>query len=187
MGLAHLRVPQMHLPIEMVGQAPIIIQPAQVGTTHIADLQLLMPARPARIVQVLEVALLVGAGVQGLLQLVMLLDGERDAAHLAHGLDLQQARLDGAVEAADRLQQRVRLPDLVRVLLEPALHAVDAPVAFVDVLAHLPEIVEVEAPPFLLLGRGFLVFGPQRFRVRSRAGADVLLGVREEVVRTCAH
>lgn len=43
--LPHLRIAQMHLPIEVIRQSPIIIQSTQIRATHVTDLQLLVTRR----------------------------------------------------------------------------------------------------------------------------------------------
>ena len=138
MRLAHLRIAQMHLAVEVICQTTIIVEAAEVGAADVADLQLLVAAGARGVVERLELALLVGPAGQRLLQPVVLLHRDRHAAQLAQRLDLLQPGVDAAVERADLLEQCVRLSDLVRVLLESPLHVLDAPVALVDVLFHLP-------------------------------------------------
>lgn len=78
----------------------------------------------------------------------------------------------------------VSLPDLIGRLLQPSLRSIDPPVALIDVLLHISHVVVLE-PIFALVGRGF-IFGLERFAMDLGAGPEVLLGVREEVVRACA-
>lgn len=39
---AHFCISQMHFPEEVVSQSPVVVQPTEVGTAYIADLQLLV-------------------------------------------------------------------------------------------------------------------------------------------------
>jgi hypothetical protein len=55
------------------------------------------------------------------------------------------------------------------------------------VLLHVPKIIELESPSLLLVVWGILVFGPESLVVDLVAGANVVLGVGEEVVRTLAY
>jgi len=173
----------MHLPIKMIRQPPIIIQPTQIRAAHIADLQLLVAAGPRRIGQGLELRLVLGLCEQGGADPHVLLEGARDQARRAQDLDLEQARLDARGEVADLLQQRVGLADLVGRLLEAALRRVDASVALVDVLLQVAQVVELEG----VRRRVGLVLVFQRLAVDFGAGPEVLLRVREEVVRAGAH
>lgn len=78
----------------------------------------------------------------------------------------------------------IGLPDLIWRLLQSSLRRVDPPVALIDILLHISHIVVFESV-FALVRRGF-IFGLERFAMDLGAGAEVLLGVCEEVVRTCA-
>jgi len=80
--------------------------------------------------------------------------------------------------------QGIGLPDFIGRLLQPPLRRVDSPVALVNVLLHVPHVVVLE--PVLALVRRALVFRFQRLAVHLGAGAEVLLGVGEEVVRAGA-
>lgn len=82
--------------------------------------------------------------------------------------------------------QVVRLSNLIRRLLEPSLSGVDATIAFVNVLLHVPEVVVLEAVLLLLARRGRLPFRLQRLAVHLGTWPQVLLRVREQVVRTRA-
>ena len=55
--LAHIRISHVHLPEEMVCQAAVIIETAQVCTANVAHLELLMPGWAGGILEVLQVAL----------------------------------------------------------------------------------------------------------------------------------
>ncbi|KAL1842549.1 hypothetical protein VTK73DRAFT_3089 [Phialemonium thermophilum] len=82
--------------------------------------------------------------------------------------------------------QNVRLADLVGRLLQASLGGVDAAVAVVDVLLQVAQVVVLEAVLLaLVLGQG-LVLVLERLGVHLGAGAQVLLGVGEEVVRAGA-
>lgn len=43
--LAHLGVAKMHFSVKVVGQAAVVVEPTQVGATHVAYLQLLVARR----------------------------------------------------------------------------------------------------------------------------------------------
>ena len=79
----------------------------------------------------------------------------------------------------------ISLPDFIWCLLQSSLRGIDSPVTLIDVLLHISHIVILE-PVLALVGRGF-IFGFERFAMDLGAGAEVLFGVRKEVVRTCAN
>lgn len=91
---------------------------------------------------------------------------------------------EGGRVAGSSTHQGIGLPDFIGRLLQPPLRRVDPPVALVNVLLHVPHVVVLE--PVLALVRRALVFRFQRLAVHFRAGAEVLLGVGEEVVRAGA-
>lgn len=170
-GLAHLRVAQMHLAVEMVGQAAVVIQPGEVGAADVADLELLVAGGTGGVGEGLELALALHLGLGGLAHLEELVVGAADLAQVAEDLDLLQAAVDGVAQVGDGLQQHVGLADLVGGLLEAALGGVDAPVALLDVLLQVPGVVDVEA---VLLAGGLgegLVFGLERLGVDPGARA----------------
>lgn len=134
----------MHLPIKMIRQPAIIIQPTQIRTTHIADLQFLVSARARRIRQRLELRLVLRLRKQGGADAHVFLEGARDQTRRAEDLDLEQARLDARGEVGDLLEQGVCLADLVWGFFEAALGGVDAAVAFVDVFLEVAQVVEFE-------------------------------------------
>lgn len=78
----------------------------------------------------------------------------------------------------------VGLPDLIWRLFQSSLRSIDPPVALIDVFLHISHIVVLETV-LALVGRGFILRF-ERFAMDLGAGSKVLLGVREEVVRTCA-
>lgn len=82
--------------------------------------------------------------------------------------------------------QGVGLADLLGRLLEAALGLVDLAVAAVDVVLHVAQVVEVEAPAALLVGIGLGVLGLEGLVVDLGAGAELVLGVGEEVVGAVA-
>ena len=85
----------MHLSIKMVRQPPIIIQPRQIRTTHIADLQLLVAARPRCIRERLEFGLVLGLGEQRRADTDVFFQGARDEGGCAEDFDFEEAGLDG--------------------------------------------------------------------------------------------
>lgn len=148
----------MHLPIKMVRQSAIVVQPTQIRTTDIAHLQLLVPARPAGITERLELPLLVSLLLHRSSDPEELLVGPADLALLPQDLDLHQAALHALTQVADCLEQRIRLADLVGSLLQSALRDVNPAVALVDVLLQVTHVVILEAPFLLLRERRGLVF-----------------------------
>lgn len=74
----------------------------------------------------------------------MLIKGARHEARATEDFDLEKAGLDGGCEVGDLLEQGVGLADLVGGLLEAALGGVNAPVAVVDVLLEIAQVVEFE-------------------------------------------
>lgn len=177
----------MHLTIEVVRQPAIVVEPAEVCAADVADLQLLVARGPAGVGEGLEVSLALLLGLLGLADLEVLLDGARDAPFLGQDGDLEQACVDGLGDVGDLLQQRVRLPDLVGRLLEPALRRVDPAVALVDVLLHVAHVVVLEPELGLFLAVEPLPFALERLAVHFWAGSEVLLCVGEEVVGAGAN
>lgn len=80
----------------------------------------------------------------------------------------------------------IRLPNLIRRLLQPPLGDINPAIALVNVLLHIAHVVEVEAPFVLLRGRRDLVLRLEALAVHLGARAEVLLCVGEEVVRACS-
>ena len=174
----------------MIRQPPIIIQPREIRPTDVADLQLLMPARSTRITQRPQLPVLLRQAHPRPHDVrVVIHQRLRHVPELGQRLDLEQAGIDRAAELRDLPQQAVRLPDLVRRLLQPALGGLDPPVALVDVPLQVVPVVPREAgEPLLvpLLGRERQVLGLERFRVDFGTGAGALADVGEEVVRAVA-
>lgn len=82
--------------------------------------------------------------------------------------------------------QCIGLPDFLRRLLQSSLRGVNLPIATVNVVLHVPHIVEFESPAALLARVGFLVLGLERFVVHFWAGTQLILGVCEQVVGAVA-
>lgn len=96
----------MHLAVEVVGQAAIVVEAAQVGAAHVADLQLLVARGARRVGQGLEFALAVGFRLGRLAHAEELVLGARDFGHGAEDLDFEEAVGDGGVEFRDALELR---------------------------------------------------------------------------------
>ncbi len=186
-GLAHLGVTKVHLSIEVIRQSSIVVEPRQIRSADVADLQLLVAGWTTGVAEILKLTLAFGLRLRGLAYTEELLIGPRHLAQLAQDLHLGQPAVDSGVEFRDGLEEHVGLADLVGGLLQPSLRGLDPAVALVDVLLQVPEVVVLEA---VLLLRGLgerFVFCLQRLGVHLGTRADVLLGVREEVVRTGAY
>lgn len=84
----------MHLPIEMIREPTIVIQPAQIRAAHVAHLELLMARRAGGVGQGLELALFFLFGGFGDADFVVLRDGEGDAGGFAEDGDFEEARVD---------------------------------------------------------------------------------------------
>lgn len=83
--------------------------------------------------------------------------------------------------------QCICLPDLLRRLLQPPLGRVNLAVTAVDVMLHVSHVVELEAPPALLVCVCVLVLGLERFIVHLGAGTQLVLCVGEEIVRAISN
>lgn len=97
----------MHLSIEVVREPSIVVQPAQVRATDIADLEFLVARGTARVGQGLELALAVASDLLGLAQLEVLRHCEVDAAGGAEDFDLLEARAYGFGEVVYLFELRV--------------------------------------------------------------------------------
>jgi len=176
----------MHFAVEVICQPPIIVQTTQVRSAHVADLQLLVPTWPRRIRQSLKLPLRSLLLMLGRPHLVKLRARRRHRAGLPQNRHLQQPGIDRFAEVRNLLQQAVRLPYLIRCLLQSPLGTVDPSIALVDVFLHVAHVVILECP-FRLVGlRGRVVFKFQVFRMDFGAWAKILFGVCEEVVGTGA-
>lgn len=103
-GLAHVRVTHVHLAEEVVCQAPVVIQSAEVGAADVADLQLLVTGRTGGVLKVLEVALACFLLVFRGADLVHLVHGHCDGACLAENGDLEESGVDRVGEVGDLLK-----------------------------------------------------------------------------------
>lgn len=102
--LAHVGVAHVHLAVEVVRQAAVVVEAGEVGAADVADLQLLVARGPRGVGEGLELALTHLLLVLGGADLVQLVEGERDAAHLAEDGDLEEACVDGLGEVGDLLE-----------------------------------------------------------------------------------
>lgn len=211
--LAHVRVPHVHLAVEVVRQPAVVVEPGEVRAADVADLQLLVARGPRGVGEGLEFALARLLLVLGGADLVELVEGEGDGAGFAQDGDLEEAGVDGFGEVGDLFQlfcrqfsplflkskhqfaseegvlstyQVIRLPNLIRRLLQPSLRGVDPTITLVNVLLHVAHVVIFEPPFRLLARRGSLVLRLQALAVHLGTRAQVLLGVGELVVRTRA-
>jgi hypothetical protein len=82
--------------------------------------------------------------------------------------------------------QSIRLPDLFGRLFEPSLGRFDLAIAAVDVVLHIPHVVEIKAPSPLLVGVGLLVLGLEGLVVDLWAGSQLVFCVGEEIVGAVA-
>ena len=129
-------------------------------------------------------------------------NGEGDGGGFTEDGDLEEARVDGMGEIGYlfKLEREfstsfqifsrsphevVGLPYLIGGLFQSPLRSINPPVALIDIFLHISHIVVLETV-LVLVGRGF-IFGLQRFAMDLGAGAQVLLGVRKKIVRTCAN
>lgn len=83
--------------------------------------------------------------------------------------------------------QSIRLSNLLGRLLQTALSLVYLAIAAVNVVLHVPQVVEVKAPPALLVCVCLVVLGLEGFIVDLGAGAELVLCVGEEVVGAVAN
>ena len=82
--------------------------------------------------------------------------------------------------------QRISLSDFIRRLLQPPLRRIDSAITLIDILLHVTEVVELEAPSALLFfGRAFVLV-LQRFIVLLGTWAEILFCVGEKVMWACA-
>lgn len=142
----------MHLTVKVVGETTIIIETGEVRAADIANLELLVAGRTAGIGQVLELAFPLHLGLGRLPHLEELIVRPAHLAQLAEDLHLLQPAVNSCAQVRDRLQQDVRLPDLVRCFFQPPLCLVDTPVALLDILLQVARIVDIET---VLLARRF--------------------------------
>lgn len=161
----------MHLAKEVVCQAAIVVQPRQVCTTYVADLQLLMSTGTRGITKTLELPLALILLYLVELQIMKLLHGHVDGALLAQNLDFHETRLDGLGQVADAFQKRVGLANFIGRLFQASLGSVDSAIAVTHVSANVGLVVEFEAPVLLLRVAGILVLFAEVGQVGFGAGA----------------
>lgn len=82
--------------------------------------------------------------------------------------------------------QNISLTNLIRRLLQPPLRRINPPITLINVLLQVAHVIILEAILLPLLVRQRLVLRLQPLRVHLGAGANVLLGVGEQIVRTGA-
>lgn len=102
--LAHLRKAQVHLAVEVIGQAAVVVEPAEVGAADVAHLQLLVARGPGRVGEGLELLFLVRLGLHRLADAKQLVLRARHFGHGPEDLDFEEAVVDGCVEVGDRFQ-----------------------------------------------------------------------------------
>lgn len=91
----------MHLPIKMIRQSAIIIQPTQIRPAHVADLQFLMPRGPGGVAERFQLALFFLFGGFGDADFVVFGDCEGDAGGFAEDGDFEEACVDAVGEVGD--------------------------------------------------------------------------------------
>ena len=91
----------MHLSIEMIRQTSVIVQPTQIRSTYITDLQFLMPRRTRCVGKGFEFPLLLLFGRFSDVDFVELGDGRGDGAGFAEDGDFEETGVDGAGEIGD--------------------------------------------------------------------------------------
>ena len=88
----------MHLPVKVISKSSIVIQPAQVSTADITDLQFLMPAGAGGVGEGFEVAFFFFFGGFGDADFVVFAYGEGDRGGFAQDGDFEEAGVDGGCE-----------------------------------------------------------------------------------------
>ena len=68
-----------------------------------------------------------------------------DVAHGSENLDFEKTAVDGVCEFGDGLEEDASLADLIGCLFESALRSIDSPVAVLDVLLKIANVVVFEA------------------------------------------
>lgn len=138
-----------------------------------------MARRTARVGQRLQIPLRLLFGHLGRADFVELGACQAHGTGFAEAVNLQQARVHGPGQIRDRLEQVVRLSDLVGRLFQPALRLVDTSVAIVDVFLQIAHVVVVEAVLGLLGRREVVIFDLEDFGMGFRTRAQVLLRIGE--------
>lgn len=103
-GFAHLGIAEVHLPVEMIGQPPVIVEPAQIGAADITHLELLVTRRTRGIRQLLEFLFALCFCLLGLAYAVVFVDGAGDLPYFAEDLDFEETVVDTGVEVGDTLE-----------------------------------------------------------------------------------
>lgn len=85
-----------------------------------------------------------------------------------------------------RTHEIISLTDLIRRLFQPALGALDATVAVVNVFLHVAHVVKFKAPFALLMVVCIFVLGFQGFAVGLWTQAEILFRIGKQVVWTGA-
>lgn len=94
----------MHLPVKVIRQPAVIIQPGQVRATDVADLQLLMARGPRGVRKGLELALFVALGLHGLFDAEEFFVRARHFGGFAKDFDFEESGFDGFREVGDLFQ-----------------------------------------------------------------------------------
>lgn len=143
-----------------------------------------MARRTAGVGQRLEIPLRLLFGHLGRAHFIELGACQAHGPSLGEAVDLQQARVDRLGQIRDRLEQVVRLSDLVRSLFQSSLRLIDAPIAVVDVLLQIPHVVIVEAVFGLFRWGEIVVFNFEDLGMCLGTRTQVLFRVGEEIMRT---
>jgi hypothetical protein len=99
--LTHRRVPQVHLSIEVIRQAAIVIESAKVRSANVADLKFLMARRTGGVWQRFQLALAVILDLVELSKLEEFVVGGVHLPLLAKNLDLEKGVFNGLVDVVD--------------------------------------------------------------------------------------
>lgn len=94
----------MHLAEEVIRQSSVVIKSTEVGSTDVADLQLLVAGRAGSILEVLQVALGIFLLVFRGADFVHLVQSRCDGARFAEDGDLKKASVDRVVEVSYLLE-----------------------------------------------------------------------------------
>jgi hypothetical protein len=94
----------MHLSVEVVRQATVVVKSAEVRTADVADLEFLMSRRTRRVGERFELLLTVGFGLRGLADAEQLVLGTGDFAHGTEDFDFEEAVVNGGCEIGDAFE-----------------------------------------------------------------------------------
>lgn len=202
-SLAHVRVSHVHLSEEMIRQTTVVIESTKVCAAHVADLQFLVAGGAGGILEIFEFALAGFLLVFGSANLVEFVEGEGDGACFSQDGDFEETCVDCFREIGDLFQlvllelnngwwvgstyEIIRLPNLIWRLLQPPLSRINPPITIIDILLHIAHVVKVEPPFRLFPSRRKFVLRLQTLAVHLRTRTEVLLGIREEIVRAGSH